>query len=262
MTDISIKLSAYLDGELDAAEARSVEALLEKDPALQAELDALIAADAMAEKQFDALLGDPVPLALAQKIKALPVGDAPMRRAPRPVWGALAAGLALFVFGGMGGYLVRDRIAPAGEQVARAGWLNDIADYHAVYSGQQRHLVEVTADESDHLKQWLGTSIGVAFSIPDLTGFGLTFEGGRLLVANGRPVGQLMYRQGDRLVPAKQPEWRHRICAGFQGTDDQGVRFRFMETKRSGLCRGRPWRSARSRGHCGHSSTRDLSSGQ
>lgn len=202
MTDISIKLSAYLDGELDAAEARSVEALLEKDPALQAELDALIAADAMAEEQFDALLGDPVPLALAQKIKALPVGTPPSRAASSPVWGALAAGLALFVFGGMGGYLLKDRISPAGSLVAQAGWLNDIADYHAVYAGQQRHLVEVRADESDHLKKWLGASVGVAFSIPDLTGFGLTFEGGRLLVANGKPVAQLMYRQADGTVIA------------------------------------------------------------
>ncbi|MBU2484956.1 MAG: anti-sigma factor, partial [Alphaproteobacteria bacterium] len=43
---------------------------------------------------------------------------------------------------------------------------------------------------------------GVAFSIPDLTGFGLTFEGGRLLVANGKPVAQLMYRQADGTVIA------------------------------------------------------------
>lgn len=202
MTDISIKLSAYLDGELDAAEARSLEAMLETDPALQAELDALIAADALAQDQFDALLGDPVPLALAQKIKALPVGIPPSRPASRPVWGALAAGLALFVFGGMGGYLLKDRISPAGSLVAQAGWLTDIADYHAVYAGQQRHLVEVRADESDHLKKWLGASVGVAFSIPDLTGFGLTFEGGRLLVANGKPVAQLMYRQADGTVIA------------------------------------------------------------
>ncbi|MCC0036189.1 MAG: anti-sigma factor [Hoeflea sp.] len=202
MTDISIKLSAYLDGELDAAEARSLEAMLETDPALQAELDALIAADALAQDQFDALLGDPVPLALAQKIKALPVGTAPSRPASRPVWGALAAGLALFVFGGMGGYLLKDRISPAGTLVAQAGWLNDIADYHAIYAGQQRHLVEVGADESDHLKKWLGANVGVVFSIPDLTGFGLTFEGGRLLVANGKPVGQLMYRQADGTVIA------------------------------------------------------------
>ncbi|GAB5459914.1 anti-sigma factor family protein [Hoeflea alexandrii] len=202
MTDISIKLSAYLDGELDAAEARSVEAMLEKDPALQAELDALIAADALAQDQFDALLGDPVPLALAQKIKALPVGAAPSRPASPPVWAALAAGLALFVFGGLGGYLLKDRISPAGDQVAQAGWLNDIADYHEIYAGQQRHLVEVRADESDHLKKWLGASVGVAFSIPDLTGFELTFEGGRLLVANGKPVAQLMYRQADGTVIA------------------------------------------------------------
>jgi anti-sigma factor RsiW len=202
MTDISIKLSAYLDGELDAAEARSVEAMLEKDPALQAELDELISADALAQDQFDALLSDPVPLALAQKIKALPVGVPPSRPASRPVWAALAAGLALFVSGGMGGYYLKDRISPAGPLVAQAGWLNDIADYHAIYANQQRHLVEVRADESDHLKKWLGTSVGVAFSIPDLTGFGLTFEGGRLLVANGKPVGQLMYRQADGAVIA------------------------------------------------------------
>lgn len=202
MTEISIKLSAYLDGELDPAEARSVEAMLESDPALQAELDALIAADALAQEQFDAVLDDPVPLALAQKIRALPVGMAASGPAKRPVWGALAASLALFVFGGMGGYMLKDRISPAGTLAAQAGWLNDIADYHAIYAGQQRHLVEVGADESDHLKQWLGATVGVAFSIPDLKGFGLTFEGGRLLVANGRPVAQLMYRQADGTVIA------------------------------------------------------------
>ena len=100
------------------------------------------------------------------------------------------------------GYLLKDRISPAGTLVAQAGWLNDIADYHAIYAGQQRHLVEVGADESDHLKKWLGANVGVVFSIPDLTGFGLTFEGGRLLVANGKPVGQLMYRQADGTVIA------------------------------------------------------------
>lgn len=206
MTDTSIRLSAYLDGELDAAEARSVEAMLEKDPALQAELDALIAADALAQDQFDALLNEPVPLALAQKIKSLPVGTPPSRTASRPVarpvWGALAAGLALFMFGGVGGYVLKDRISPAGSQVAQAGWLNDIADYHAIYAAQQRHLVEVGADEADHLKAWLGASVGADFSIPDLSGFGLTFEGGRLLVANGKPVAQLMYRQADGTVIA------------------------------------------------------------
>lgn len=227
MTDLSIKLSAYLDGELDAADALAIEALLESDPAAQAELDALMAADAMARDQFDALLSEPVPLALAQKIKSSPMGMPTARPAPRRISGAIAAGLALFILGGAGGYLLKDQIAPTGTVVASKGWLNDIADYHAVYAGQQRHLVEVGADESDHIQQWLGTTVGVSFSIPDLSQFGLSFEGGRLLVAKGKPVAQLMYRQADGTVialclqssanggAASAPEFRQQTIKGF-----------------------------------------------
>lgn len=202
MTELSIRLSAYLDGELEATEALAIEALLESDPAAQAELDALMAADATAQHQFAALLNDPIPLALAQKIKSSPVGTPSARPSPRLLPGALAAGLALFLFGGAAGYLLKDQIAPTGTEVASAGWLSDIADYHAVYAGQQRHLVEVAADEADHIQTWLGGTVGVAFSIPDLSQFGLIFEGGRLLVAGGKPVAQLMYRQADGTVIA------------------------------------------------------------
>jgi len=202
MTDLSTKLSAYLDGELDAADAQMIESLLESDPAVQAELDALMAADALAQEQFDALLRDPVPLSLAQKIKSTPVGIAPARPASRPIWGAVAAGLALFIVGGMGGFFLKDQTSPGATVVANAGWLADIADYHAIYASQQRHLVEVPAAESAHLVKWLGSTVGVQFSIPDLSEFGLTFEGGRLLVANGKPVAQLMYRQPDGVVIA------------------------------------------------------------
>ncbi|PWW04505.1 anti-sigma factor RsiW [Hoeflea marina] len=201
MTDLSIRLSAYLDGELTDADALAIEALLESDPELRAELDALMAADASAQAQFDSLLAEPVPLALAQRIKSAAAGVSAKPAQRRPVWGALAAGLLLFIAGGASGYLIYDRAAP-GTEVARAGWLNDIADYHAIYSGQKRHLVEVAANESDHIKTWLGSTVGVPFSIPDLSAFGLTFEGGRLLVANGRPVAQLMYRQADGAVVA------------------------------------------------------------
>ena len=225
MTDLSIKLSAYLDGELDAADALAIEALLQSDPAAQAELDALMAADAMAQDQFAALLNDPVPLALAQRIKASSVGIPAARPAPSRIGGAIAAGLALFIFGGAGGYLLKDQLAPSGTEVARAGWLSDIADYHAIYASQQRHLVEVGADEADHIEKWLGATVGVAFSIPDLSQFGLTFEGGRLLVAAGKPVAQLMYRLQDGTVialclqsspdGAPAPEFQQRTIKGF-----------------------------------------------
>lgn len=197
MIDFSQKLSAYMDGELDSDEAALVEARLETDPAARAEMDALLEADQSAQTQFDAQLTDPVSFALAQKITAAQPPEYPVIAA-RPIWGTLAASLVIFALGGLGGYLVKGQAIP----VQTAGWLDAIAEYHAVYAGQGRHLVEVSADESDHIETWLGATVGASFSIPDLSGFDLTFEGARLLVANGKPVAQLMYRTPDGAVIA------------------------------------------------------------
>ena len=104
----------------------------------------------------------------------------------------------IFAMGGFGGYALKGQSEP----VQTAGWIALVADYHAVYASQGRHLVEVGADESDHIETWLGNTVGASFTIPDMSGFGLTFEGGRLLVANGKPVAQLMYRDADGVVVA------------------------------------------------------------
>ncbi|MEL6683530.1 MAG: anti-sigma factor [Pseudomonadota bacterium] len=196
MTDFSIKLSAYLDGELDAVDAAEVEARLETDPSARLELDDLMQADAMAQAGFEEMLGEPVPFALAQQIKNTPLE--PKVAPARPIWGTLAASLVVFVLGGSGGYMLRGESPP----VLTAGWLADIADYHEVYASQGRHLVEVGADEADHIETWLGNTVGAQFNIPDLSAYGLTFQGGRLLVANAKPVAQLMYRLDDGTVVA------------------------------------------------------------
>lgn len=198
MTDFSTKLSAYLDGELDPTVAEEVEARLATDPAAQAELDALIQADVLAQGQFEDALSEPVPFSLAQQIKATPLETPQTAAAPRPIWGALAASLVVFALGGVGGYLFNAQTG----QAETPGWLADIADYHVVYASQGRHLVEVGADEADHIETWLGNTIGASFSIPDLTEFDLKFQGGRLLVANGKPVAQLMYRDANGAVVA------------------------------------------------------------
>ncbi|MDA8585314.1 anti-sigma factor [Rhodobacteraceae bacterium] len=220
MMDLSLKLSAYLDGELDPTEMAEIEALIETDEAAQAELDALMQADAFARESFSEELDQPVPFALAQKIKAADlVEPVPARR---QIWGALAASLICLTLGGLGGYAVKVQQTP----VQTVGWLAAIADYHAIYAGQERHLVEVGADESDHIETWLGKTVGADFSIPDLTGHGLTFEGGRLVVANGKPVAQLMYRQPDGVVialclqqsnkdPSLAPSFNERTIRGF-----------------------------------------------
>ncbi len=190
MTSLGEKLSAYLDGELSDAEAKSVEDLLEQDADARAEFDALMAADRSALEQFEEMLTDPVPLALASAINRSEE-PAPVRQG-LPAWAQMAAGFALIALGGFGGYQIAETTrAPV--QVASAGWLQDIADYHGIYASETRHLVEVTAAEPDHIETWLGNRAGAEFSIPDLADQGLTFQGGRLLVAAGKPVAQLIY---------------------------------------------------------------------
>ncbi len=195
MKDFSEKLSAYMDGELSLNDASGVETLLANDPDAQAILDALMLADALAIEQFQTQLNDPVPFALAQDIKAAEISGpfAPHR----PIWGTLAASLVVFAMGGAGGYAINGQSAPAPDR-----WLADIADYHAIYASQDRHLVEVGADRASYIEAWLGNTVGTTFTIPDLSSFGMTFEGGRLLVANGKPVAQLMYRQPNGAVIA------------------------------------------------------------
>src|SRR4030095_7475550 len=61
----------------------------------------------------------------------------------------------------------------------------------------ERQLVEVSAEETPHIEQWLGQRLGLAVKVPALSSFGLTFKGPRMLVVNGAPVAQLVYLPPD-----------------------------------------------------------------
>jgi anti-sigma factor RsiW len=193
MSETGMKLSAYLDGELPPDESAALAARLRTDAGLRAELEALSAANDAAKKDFAAMLSAPMPLSLARAIDRIPepvnLSAAPAVARGLPVWATLAASLALFAVGAGGGYVAGQRNPT---ETAR-DWVAEIADYHAVYATQTRHLAEVPASDVAHLVKWLTDQTGVPFEIPDLSGQGLDFQGGRLLVAAGKPVGQLMY---------------------------------------------------------------------
>lgn len=197
------RLSAFLDGELPDTEMREIEAALDKDGDLRARLEALVAATAVGVEAFDAIAKEPVPRGLIEAIETAPeLVVANVNAAPRFGWlAASVAALALLGVGGVSGYVVGLGDAPVVE-VASRGWLDDIADYHRVYAAQGRHLVEVAASDQAHLETWLTATIGAEVRVPDLSAHGLTFEGGRLLVAASRPVAQLMYRDAQGSVVA------------------------------------------------------------
>jgi anti-sigma factor RsiW len=195
------RISAYLDGALPEADRRALEALIANDPAVAEEVEALRRVDDLLAGGFADMLAAPVPLHLARVIeKTRP------EAAPAASWTglrSLAASIALVAVGAAGGAVVATSLAPPAEIAqAKTGWLDHVAEYHAVYAAQGRHLVEVPASDRAHLEKWLSEQTGVAFTVPDLSASGLSFEGGRLLVANGKPVAQLMYKDADGQVIA------------------------------------------------------------
>lgn len=233
---LEIRLSAYIDGELPEAEKSELDALLARDENARALLQTLRAGSAFGNKAFDDFLHDPVPLALVRQIKQGPgitprfarVATANLPQRNARVWPRLAAASVVLLFlGGASGFILGSTVNTdvPGPEAAERPWVQEIADSHRIYARQKRHLVEVPASQAAEIETWLASSVGVAFNIPDLSPKGLTFEGARLLVANGKPVAQLVYRDRDSNIFA--------ICFQRNGSGEQPDQF--SETIRGDL---------------------------
>jgi anti-sigma factor RsiW len=234
--DIEARLSAYLDGELAEDERHEIDRLVAADGEAQRVLEGLKKGSALGVAGFEAFLHDPVPLSLVRRIRqgtditpgTERVVDAP-RKKRRKLWrGALAASCGMLLVGGSTGYLIgrtMDDNAPPTPIVKARTWLDDITDAHRLYSRQPRHLVEVTAENDEEIRNWLSASTGVAFTIPDLTASKLVFQGARLLIAAGKPTAQLLFKDEDGEVYA--------IC--FQRAEPATAADRMVESMRDDL---------------------------
>jgi anti-sigma factor RsiW len=180
-------LHAYADGELEAHERVEVERVLEDDIDARGLLDSIRREKAALHGTFDNVLTEKIPYGLIAAVQ---------RQKPRQLasWAALAAALALLAIGAGGGWYgavsnMPDALAMMSKRALVA---------HEVYADDAKHFVEVTAAESDHLQKWLSKRIGANVVIPDLTERGYTFLGGRLLAAEDRPAGQLVFEDQDK----------------------------------------------------------------
>jgi len=182
MSDNDALLVAYVDGELDPDSVREVEKLLAEDPRAQQAVEIYRETSGL----LRAACGDHVYAGHAERL--LPAPACVLRRAPRRYGWAIGVAMAACVAGFIGGANWVGR--PTSEGSAFAA---EVADYHAVFAQDQKHLVEVQADRLAEITTWLGRRLERPFTVPDLTGEGLQFAGARLLAVNGRPVAQLMY---------------------------------------------------------------------
>jgi anti-sigma factor RsiW len=220
------RLVAYLDGELEMAQRREVEAWLDVDPAARQRMAALAESTQLLRLAFDEAIHEPVPerlIAAARGEAAPPRAGAqilPFRRrlgaqivAPRRWRMGLPIAASLFglLVGSSIAYLGVDRLAPngvAGKQAtleataANNLWLDNAAGYFklVVSAGDSPPVdIPATGDAREALQK-ISQSLPREVRLPDLKPWGLSFRGARLVVQEGRPAAALVYTTDNKAI--------------------------------------------------------------
>ena len=177
--DEKLLVHAYVDGELDPANARALAARIEENPALAAERDRIEALQRALRTQFP--IAAP-PAGLRARIERA----AGLRRAPaRPTWMAMAASVALALMLGSGATFVT--LAPRGDAAADAV----VADHIRALMAPQP--ADVASSDRHTVKPWFNGKIPEAPRVVDLANQEFPLLGGRIDVIGRRPVPTLVY---------------------------------------------------------------------
>jgi len=187
MTD-DTTLHALADGRLPPGEAERLRAQL--TPAQQAQVAQWQAQRTLlrALHSGEAYTAPPAAQqAAAARLQALLDGRSQWWR-----WGGMAAGWVLAFGLGWWGHAQAPR--PMAATPVAAQFARQAAVAHAVYQPEQRHPVEVTAAQQDHLVQWLSKRLGRPLKAPALQAEGFDLVGGRLLPGGGGARAQFMYQ--------------------------------------------------------------------
>jgi anti-sigma factor RsiW len=210
-------LHAWVDGELQPDAAAAVAQWLAEHPEEAARMAAIQAQNAGLQALHAQLLDEPVPPRLMRSLQK----PALQWRWPH----ALAAGLMLSVGLGLGlGYGAGQQKSASHQADTAAqlpGFVREAAAAHAVYVPEQRHPVEVAAQQQAHLVQWLSKRLGVALKPwcwrPRAF---ISWAGGCCL--GERPGPRPVHVRGSGR-PA-----RHPVCLGAQSRDGGHLRTRLL----------------------------------
>jgi len=191
--DLDAMIHAFVDGELDAQSEDVVQAHLKSDPnAAQRAADYRRQRDAL-HGLYDDVLSEPLTAEMRAALNA-PVGHGRNRFLNAPVW-RMAAAIALFIAGGVGGWWGHGISAPGTTNVIAqtSPYVSRAIGAHVVFAAEVRHPVEVAASEEQHLVKWLSTRLGHDVRAPKLGEAGFDLVGGRLLPDDAKPAAQFMY---------------------------------------------------------------------
>jgi anti-sigma factor RsiW len=187
-------LQSYVDAALDSLRRQEVEDHLDGHP----DVARRIAGYARQREDLRAALGpiaeEPLPpeLNFARMIEARP-------RARFAPWRAAAACLLLFAAVG-GGWSLHGIVEPSPQGISALA--REAADSYAVYAPDRSRPVEIRAAEQAELVQWASQRLSRSVAVPDLSGSGYRFMGGRLVATAHGPAVLFMYDDdhGTRLI--------------------------------------------------------------
>lgn len=213
-------LHAWVDGRLAADRRAELEAWLAANPERAQELARWRSVNERLHAGYDPVLDEPIPAHL--------LAAATRPRLPRLRVAAVLGWIALGGLLGLGaGYrlggdtpaLPTAGIAPPQATPVAFDLPRQAALAHAVYAPEQRHPVEVGADEEAHLVAWLSKRLGRPLRIPDLSAQAFRLMGGRLLATAAGPGAQFMYENaaGQRLT----------LYVSVDADADAGTAFRY-----------------------------------
>ncbi len=172
---------AYLDGKLDMEQGQA----LHQDRQHDRELDAYIRSMEIDTSELSVARDDLLPDA--------PQFDFEKKTSGMPVWRQTAMAASVLAVFGLG--FLTSRFLPA-ENQPPANWLQAVAEYQMLYSGETLVLLEKNPDQLGREVAEIGRKMDLILARSDLNVEGLTFKRGQLLNYKNKPLVQFAYLDG------------------------------------------------------------------
>lgn len=192
-------LTAYLDGELAAAERAALERRLAVEPALQARLEELRRGARAFQPAYEALLSAAPAERLQAMLAELSVSNADAgRQSARGRWrrlAAIAAAIVIFLAGGLAGYFL-----PTLRPAEPPGWRQVVAEYFVLVTPE---TLAVIPDDPATMSEGLiaiSSKLALELTPEKLVLTDAELKRAQLYEFRGRPLVQLAY-----LSPADGP---------------------------------------------------------